>query len=132
LDEVKQVAKRAEVTLNDVVMAASSAALRRYLKDYGVLPDRSLIAAVPVSLREAGNTDLNNQVSMIMVGLATDVADPIERLKAINTSSKAAKELSGSFKAAIPTDFPSFGAPWIMSGLALLFGRSKISDAIPP
>jgi WS/DGAT/MGAT family acyltransferase len=132
LDEVKQVAKRAEVTLNDVVMAASSGALRRYLKDYGVLPDRPLIAAVPVSLREAGNTDLNNQVSMMMVGLATDIADPIERLKTINASSTAAKELTGSFKAAIPTDFPSFGAPWIMSGLALLFGRSKISDSIPP
>lgn len=132
LDEIKQVAKRAEVTLNDVVMAASSGALRRYLKDYGALPDSSLIAAVPVSLREAGNTDLNNQVTMMVVSLATDIADPIERLRTINASSKEAKELTGSFKAAIPTDFPSFGAPWIMSGLALLFGRSKISDQIPP
>ena len=69
---------------------------------------------------------------MILVSLATDIADPIERLQTINASSKAAKELTGSFKAAIPTDFPSFGAPWIMSGLALLFGRSKISDSIPP
>lgn len=132
LNEVKQVAKHAEVTLNDVVMAASSGALRRYLKDYGELPDSSLIAAIPVSLREAGNTDLNNQVTMMVVGLATDVADPIERLRTINAASKEAKELTGSFKAAIPTDFPSFGAPWIMSGLALLFGRSKISDSIPP
>lgn len=132
LDEVKQVAKRGEVTLNDVVMAASSGALRRYLKDYGELPDSSLIAAIPVSLREAGNTDLNNQVTMMVVSLATDIADPLERLKTINAASKEAKELTGSFKAAIPTDFPSFGAPWIMSGLALLFGRSKISDSIPP
>jgi diacylglycerol O-acyltransferase len=132
LDEVRQVAKRADVTVNDVVLAASSAALRRYLKDYNCLPDRSLTAAVPLSLREAGNTDLNNQVTMILVSLATDIDDPVERLRVINASSKAAKELTGSFKAAIPTDFPSFGAPWIMSGLALLFGRSKISDSIPP
>jgi diacylglycerol O-acyltransferase / wax synthase len=132
LAEIKQIAKRAEVTLNDVVMAASAGALRRYLKDYNALPDRPLVAAVPVSLREAGNTDLNNQVTMIMVGLSTDIADPVERLKAINAASKQAKELTGSFKAAIPTDFPSFGAPWIMSGLALLFGRSKISDTLPP
>jgi diacylglycerol O-acyltransferase len=132
LDEVRQVAKRAEVTVNDVVLAASAAALRRYLRDYDCLPDRPLTAAVPLSLREAGNTDLNNQVTMILVSLATDITDPIERLRTINASSKAAKELTGSFKAAIPTDFPSFGAPWIMSGLALLFGRSKISDSIPP
>jgi WS/DGAT/MGAT family acyltransferase len=132
LDEVRQVAKRADVTVNDMVLAASAGALRRYLADYGALPDRPLTAGVPLSLREAGNTELNNQVTMILVSLATDVADPLERLKAIHSSSKAAKELTGSLKAAIPTDFPSFGAPWIMSGLALMFGRSKISDSLPP
>jgi diacylglycerol O-acyltransferase len=132
LDEVKQISKAAGVTINDIVMAASSSALRRYLADYGALPATSLTAAVPLSLREAGNTDLNNQVTMMLVSLATDVADPLERLKTINASSKSSKELTGSLKAAIPTDFPSFGAPWIMSGLALLFGRSKISDSIPP
>lgn len=132
LADVKQVAKRAEGTVNDVVLAASAGALRRYLSDYNVLPSKPLTAAVPVSLREAGNTDLNNQVSMILVSLATDIADPVERLKSIIDSSRAAKELSGSLKAAIPTDFPSFGAPWIMGGFALLFGRSRISDNLPP
>ena len=132
LAEVKQVAKRAEGTVNDVVLAASAGALRRYLSDYNKLPQKPLTAAVPVSLREAGNTDLNNQVSMILVSLATDIADPLERLKSIIASSKSAKELSGSLKAAIPTDFPSFGAPWIMGGFALLFGRSRISDNLPP
>ena len=68
----------------------------------------------------------------ILASLATDIADPLERLKTIIESSRAAKELSGSLKAAIPTDFPSFGAPWIMGGFALLFGRSRISDNLPP
>jgi diacylglycerol O-acyltransferase / wax synthase len=132
LSEVKQIAKACGGTVNDVVLAASAAALRRYLDEYNQLPSASLNAAVPVSLREAGNTDLNNQVSMMLVSLATDIADPLERLKTIIASSKAAKELSGSLKAAIPTDFPSFGAPWIMGGFALLFGRSRISDNLPP
>jgi diacylglycerol O-acyltransferase len=132
LSEVKQIAKACGGTVNDVVLAASAGALRRYLDEYNQLPDKSLNAAVPVSLREAGNTDLNNQVSMILVSLATDIADPLERLKTIIESSRAAKELSGSLKAAIPTDFPSFGAPWIMGGFALLFGRSRISDSLPP
>ena len=132
LAEVKQIAKACGGTVNDIVLAASASALRRYLDEYNQLPTASLNAAVPVSLREAGNTDLNNQVSMMLVSLATDIADPLERLKTIIASSKAAKELSGSLKAAIPTDFPSFGAPWIMGGFALLFGRSRISDNLPP
>jgi WS/DGAT/MGAT family acyltransferase len=132
LAEVKQIAKACGGTVNDVVLAASAGALRRYLDEYNQLPKASLNAAVPVSLREAGNTDLNNQVSMMLVSLATDIADPLERLKTIIESSKAAKNLSGSLKAAIPTDFPSFGAPWIMGGFALLFGRSRISDSLPP
>ncbi len=132
LAEVKQIAKACGGTVNDIVLAASAGALRRYLNEYNQLPSTSLNAAVPVSLREAGNTDLNNQVSMMLVSLATDIADPLERLKTIIASSKAAKELSGSLKAAIPTDFPSFGAPWIMGGFALLFGRSRISDNLPP
>lgn len=132
LAEVKQIAKACGGTVNDVVLAASATALRRYLNEYNQLPKESLNAAVPVSLREAGNTDLNNQVSMMLVSLATDIADPLERLKTIIESSKAAKNLSGSLKAAIPTDFPSFGAPWIMGGFALLFGRSRISDSLPP
>ncbi len=132
LAEVKQVAKAAGVTLNDMVLAASATALRRYLSDYGAMPDKPLIAGVPVSLREAGNTDANNQVSMILVSLATDLKDPLERLQIIHQSASSSKELSGSLKAAIPTDFPSFGAPWLMTGLATLFGRSRISDQIPP
>jgi diacylglycerol O-acyltransferase / wax synthase len=132
LADVKRVAKGANVSLNDVVLAASASALKRYLADCNCMPDRSLTAGVPVSLREAGNTDFNNQVTMVLVSLATDLDDPLERLKTINASSSSAKELTGSFKAAIPTDFPSFGAPWIMTGLATLFGRSRISDQIPP
>jgi hypothetical protein len=132
MTEVKQVAKRAGVSLNDIVMAACAGALRRYMADNNVTLDRAMTAAVPVSLREAGNTDPNNQVTMMLASLATDIKDPLERLKVIHQSTSAGKEMTGSLKAAIPTDFPSFGAPWIMTGLATLFGRSKISDQIPP
>ena len=132
LAEAKRVAKRMEVTLNDVVLGVCSGALRRYLADHGCVPTKSLTAGVPVSLREAGNTELNNQVSMMLVSLASHIADPLARLKAINTSTSAAKELTGQVKAVLPTDFPSFGAPWLMSGLASLYGRSKLANIIPP
>jgi len=132
LAETKQIGKRLGFSLNDVVLATCGGALRRYLHEYNQLPKKSLTAAVPVSLREQGNTDANNQVSMTMMTLATDIKDPIERLQVIHESSAAAKTMIGNFKAAIPTDFPSFGAPWLMSGLASMYGRSGLANSMPP
>ena len=132
LAEVKAMAKKTGTSLNDVVMAIFAGALKRYLADYDCTPDKPLIAGVPVSLREAGNTDANNQVSMMIVNLATTIADPIERLKAINVSANAGKKFQGSVKEAMPTDFPSLGVPWIMSGLVSLYGRSRLANRMPP
>ncbi|MBS0449183.1 MAG: wax ester/triacylglycerol synthase family O-acyltransferase [Proteobacteria bacterium] len=132
LDEVKAMAKRTGTSLNDIVLAICAGALKRYLADYDCKPDKPLIAGVPVSLREAGNTDPNNQVSMMLVSLATNVADPIERLKAINESAKAGKKLQGTVKPAMPTDFPSLGVPWLMTGLVSLYGRSRLANRMPP
>lgn len=132
LAEVKGMAKRSGTSLNDIVLAICAGALRRYLNDYDVRPDKPLIAGVPVSLREAGNTDANNQVSMMLVSLATDIKDPLERLQAINTSANQGKKFQGSVKGVIPTDFPSLGVPLLMSGLASLYGRSRIANRMPP
>ena len=132
LAEVKAMAKRSGTTLNDVVMAICAGALKRYLADYECVPDKPLVAGVPVSLREAGNTDANNQVSMMMVSLATTIEDPIERLRAINASANVGKKLQGNVKGAMPTDFPSLGVPWIMSGLVSLYGRSRLANRMPP
>jgi diacylglycerol O-acyltransferase / wax synthase len=132
LAEVKQMSKATGTSLNDVVLAICAGALKRYLADYGCRPDKPLVAGVPVSLREQGNTDFNNQVSVMLVSLATDIADPLERLAAIHESSSEGKKLSGNVKAAIPTDFPSLGVPSLMSGLASLYGRSGLADKLPP
>ena len=132
LAEIKQMAKAANVSLNDVVLAICAGALKRYLADYGCRPDKPLMAAVPVSLRSEGNTDLNNQVSTMLVSLATDISDPLERLAAIHESSSEGKKLTGNVKAAIPMDFPSLGMPSIVSGLASLYGRSGLADKLPP
>ena len=132
LDGIKHIAKGNGVTLNDVVMAICSGALRRYLADLNCVPDQPLLAGVPVSLREAGNTDMNTQASMMRISLCSTVADPLERLHAINGASKAAKAASASMNSVMPTDFPSLGVPWILSGLAALFGRSKLANNMPP
>ena len=132
LAEVKEIAKRARVSMNDVVMATVSGALRDYFLGHHELPTKPLSAAVPVSLRAAGDETANNQVGMVGMTLATDVADPIERLKKIAEASRNTKTMVGRVKAAIPTDFPMLAAPWLMSGLASLYGRSRLANVLPP
>lgn len=132
LAEVKEIAKRAGVSLNDVVMATVSGALRDYFQGHRELPAKSLSAAVPISLRAAGDETANNQVSMVVMTLATDVADPLQRLKKIAEASSNTKAMMGRVKAAIPTDFPMLAAPWLMSGLASLYGRSRLANVLPP
>jgi diacylglycerol O-acyltransferase / wax synthase len=132
LAEVKEIAKRTGVSLNDVVMGTVAGALRSYFIGHRELPAKTLSAAVPVSLRAAGDESANNQVSMVLMTLATDVADPLERLKKIAAASANTKAMVGRVKAAIPTDFPMLAAPWLMSGLASLYGRSRLANVLPP
>ncbi len=132
LAEVKQIAKLVGVSLNDVVMGTVAGGLREYFRHHNELPAKPLSAAVPVSLREAGDETANNQVSMVIMSLATDIKDPLERLRKINESSTSSKAMMGRVRAAIPTDFPMLAAPWLMSGLASLFGRSRLANVLPP
>ena len=128
LPEVKAIGKAVGASINDVVLWLCSTALRAYLKEGRELPERSLVAAVPISLRQEGDTTANNQVAGTLIDLGTDVADPAARLKAIQRGTAAMKKQIGTFRGVIPTDFPSLGSPWLISGLASLYGRSRIAD----
>ena len=136
LAELKYIAKNADqgnaVTLNDVVMAICSGALRHYLADMHCLPEQPLLAGVPISLREEGNTDMNTQASMMRISLASHIADPLARLQAIRSASSAAKATTMRMKSIMPMDFPSLGVPWLLSGAFALFGRSKLANNLPP
>lgn len=129
--DAKMIAKATGSKLNDVVMAATSGALRAYLMKMQKLPDASLVAFVPISLREAGNSDINNQVFGMNVPLATNYGDPLKRLKKIQQESGASKATAGSVKDAAPKDFTLVGAPTLLPGLMQLYGSSKLADYIP-
>jgi WS/DGAT/MGAT family acyltransferase len=132
LDEAKRIARAHGAKLNDVVLAICSGALRYHLSRHGGVPREPLIAGMPFSLREAGNKDYSTQATMTLVNLATDIADPVARLRAIRDAAGAIKSAAGRAKAVIPTDTPSLGAPWLAGGLAALYGRSKLADRLPP
>ena len=131
LGDAKAIAKAGGAKLNDVVMAVCSGALRRYLQEKGQLPDKPLIAGVPISLREPGDTRQNNQVSGMLCQIATDIADPAERLTAIVRSSSQAKQLAGTFRDAVPQDFAFVGAPILLQLVMLVYGRSGLADRLP-
>lgn len=131
LADIKALGKRVGGTVNTIVMAMCASALRRYFGEHYSVPDKAMIAAVPVSLRTADDNSMNNQVSMIRVDLATDIADAHERFKAIHASSEAAKAVVSQLKPVLSADVPITGAPWLMSGLASLIGRIDLMSRVP-
>ncbi len=95
LDRFKAIGKAVGATINDVTLAVCSGAMRRYLLAHDALPDRPLIAMVPVSVRAADSEDKSqsgNQVSILLANLATHLENPVERLGRIVESTKLAKE----------------------------------------
>ena len=134
LTQAKALAKKSGGKLNDVVLALSSGVVRRYLLEGGALPAKSMTAAVPISLREEGNTDSNNQVFGMICSIATNVEDPKTRLETIIAQSTKSKEMSHPLRALMPqvSNISMLGAPIMVQILALLYSRSNLSDVLPP
>jgi len=129
---LKALAGAHEAKLNDIVLALCGGALRRWLAAHGGVPDRPLIATMPISLREGGNTDFSVQATLSLVNLNTHIADPVQRLRAIRDAAGAMKSLARRARGVIPTDFPSLGTPWLLQALAALYARSTAVEVLPP
>ncbi len=99
IERVRAVSKAANVTINDVVLAMCSGALRRYLEEQGELPEHSLRALVPVSVREKNDYDSPLAISYIVADLGTRHDDPADRLDAIVESTRAGKSMLSELSA---------------------------------
>jgi WS/DGAT/MGAT family acyltransferase len=131
MHELRALGRVHGATVNDMVLAVCSGALRRYLARHRQLPKKGLVAAVPISLREKGDTTADNQASMSLISLGTHIADAGQRLAHIKAASGAMKSTMGSLKRILPTDFPSLGVPWLMEAAASLYGKARVADRIP-
>lgn len=109
LAELKAMGRPVGGTLNDVVLAICDAALRRYLAEQGQEPDKPLVAAVPVNLRQAGDRSEGNFVTSLQVKLGDAGQAPAERLVTISDSVKKARELCEGVPASA-TQVISFGS----------------------
>jgi WS/DGAT/MGAT family acyltransferase len=131
LAELHRARKRHGASVNDAVLFIMGGALRRYFAKHGPLPRRSLIAAVPVSTRAAGDTTSNNQATMTFLSLGSHLADPAERLAHVMEASRAMKAQMSQLKSLMPTDFPSMGIPWLMQAGAMLYGKAHVAERLP-
>ncbi|MGB5285631.1 MAG: wax ester/triacylglycerol synthase family O-acyltransferase [Polyangiales bacterium] len=133
LDRVKAIRKITGCTLNDVVLAICAGALRRYFDEKGELPDKPLIAMVPVSTRaEDERGKMGNKVSAMFLDMATDVADPVERLKVIQQHTQGGKafEKAGATRAFVDLwDFVPFG---LANRVLRLYSRFRVSELHNP
>ena len=120
-------------TVNDVVLAIVGGAMRRFLDSVGELPQEPLVAMAPISVRTAGEMGTQgNQVSMMLVSLATDVPKPLDRLRAVTASTVNSKELANAVGAKTLTDYSEF-IPSAVAGLAArLYTRTGLANRHNP
>ncbi|MGH3568371.1 MAG: WS/DGAT/MGAT family O-acyltransferase [Pseudonocardia sp.] len=126
LERIKRVANAADATVNDVLLAISSGALRRHLAERDQLPEASLTAAVPVAIRDADDATAGNAFSLLLVTLHTTIAHPVERITAIAESSRVAKAALATLPEPIANNFGVlvFG-PFIIELLLRLAGWTR-------
>ena len=131
LDEVKEVKNAFGCTVNDVVMALCSGALRKYLDDRGELPDSSLVAMVPVSVHGRTKAGGTNKVSGMFSSLSSDIADPVQRLAAIAEQNRVAKEHHKTLSASLLQDWAQFAAPNTFGLAVRVYSRLRLADRHP-
>jgi WS/DGAT/MGAT family acyltransferase len=131
LAEAHAVAAAHGATVNDVVLAVCAGALRRYLGRHGGVPAEPLVAGMPISLRAPGQVEFTTQATMARVGLATQLADPVRRLHTIRDASAAAKAKVSGGRSLARMDFPTIGVPWLLHGLATVYGQPRVASRVP-
>jgi diacylglycerol O-acyltransferase len=133
LDDVKMVKNALGGTVNDVVLALCSGALRSYFDALGETVEGSLVGMVPISVRTSDQAGaMGNQVSQMLVSLASDVADPVDRLHAISAGTQHAKDQEKAIGAETLMNWAEFAAPAVAARAARLYSNMKLADRHRP
>jgi WS/DGAT/MGAT family acyltransferase len=133
LADAKEIRRAVGCTFNDVVMALCAGTLRRYLLAHDCLPDESLVAMVPVSVRTGAEEDpYSNRVSAMFADLATNEADPGRRLARVQAAMVGAKAHFKAIPAETLQDFTQFAPPAIAARAMRMASRLRIADRTAP
>src|SRR5690554_7060262 len=126
LERLKDLAHASGGSLNDIVLYLCGTALRRFLLEQDKLPDIPLTAGIPVNIRPADDEGTGTQISFMIASLATDEADPLNRLQQIKTSTRRAKEhLQKLPKSALTQYTMLLMSPYILQLMSGLGGRMR-------
>jgi diacylglycerol O-acyltransferase len=132
LEDIRQVKNATDTTVNDVVLAVTGGALRSYLHDRDELPASSLLATVPVSVREQSRrTEGANKVSALFAKLGTDTDDPLERLRDLAERNRNAKEHHAAISAETLQDWAEFAAPRTFGLAVRAYAGLKLPERHP-
>lgn len=126
LAALRDLARRADASLNDIVLYLCGSALRRFLKEQNALPSEPLTAGIPVNIRPADDQGIGTAISFMIASLATDVAAPLRRLEAIKASTAAAKAHLQTLPAHTLTQYTMLlMAPYMLQLASGLGGRAR-------
>ena len=129
LDEVKELKMAFDVTVNDVVLAISTGALRRYLQERDELPADPLVAAVPVSVHPtAAHRRGANNVSAMFVSLPCGTDDPKDRVDIIRSGTKGAKSEHNALGADVLLNWAEHATPNVFSAAARAYTRLRLAE----
>jgi WS/DGAT/MGAT family acyltransferase len=131
LPDVKRVKNAFGVSVNDVVMAISAGALRRWLLERDALPETPLVAMVPVSIRQTSSDFKGNKVSAMLATLPTHVADPVERLGVAHRSTVAAKAQQAAVPQGLVDQVTDFSPPALTGRVARMIFGSRVLNRLP-
>jgi len=133
LSDVKAIKNAFGVTINDVVLAACTLALRRRLEEAGALPDRPLVASVPVSARKAGEDAQSfNRVSAMFVGLPIQLEDPVEQLREVSRESAVAKRMMSAMGSDLLGDWVELLPPLLFAQSMQLYSALNMAERHAP
>jgi diacylglycerol O-acyltransferase / wax synthase len=132
LDDLKRVKNEAGGTVNDVVLAAVSGALGRYLRGRGhATHDLELRAMVPISVRAADEQGaLGNRVSSYMAPLPVWCEDPVQRLREVSATMGDLKRSKQAMGATLMTELTDFAPPTIAGQAARLQSRQRFFNLV--
>ncbi len=133
LAHIKQIKNACGATINDVVMAVCAGALRRYLDEHDALPEKNLIAMVPVSIRTGAETDKwSNRVSAIFAELPTATEEPLERIKDVHQAMVEGKGQFDLVPADILIEMSELAPPALSTRAARIAARTRVADWTNP
>lgn len=131
LDDVKLVKDRLGVTVNDVVTAMCAGALRQFLQNRDELPDRPLVASVPVSVHHKSDRPGRNQTTWMLCRLQTHIGDPAERVSSIAAGNAAAKEHAAAMGPSLLQDWTQVAGQTMFGAAMKLLPRIPLPDKPP-